>query len=302
MLRVTGQKELALIQTSDHDRQIALLSLFFLCAQRRENDRELLALAERLGQANTYLWLAYKIYDDLLDREASIGLFPIANLAFNNFLAIIHCLNLPRAGRIFFNQALARLEAYNYQEYQEAKAYYLGRKKLPEADLILESLAGLYQKSFAHAFGPLALLLKESFKITGQEFQSLTSFFINYLNARQLADDLHDWPDDWRRQKINPVLLLLFSTAGQVQAPAFNPDPNWRRIFFHKTWPLLNQKLFFFLDQARTNLHELRSLANPGRLEKLLTSLASGAKQDLAQYRILQELRADWLGASPGCP
>lgn len=51
-------------------------------------------------------------------------------------------------------------------------------------------------KSLPHALGPITLLYQCGYTLRSNETQTLISFFQNYLHARQLNDDAHDWQFD----------------------------------------------------------------------------------------------------------
>lgn len=296
-IRRGALSELNSLVNCDHDRQIGLLTLFFAQAADLNFSLKLKEKTIELGRANFYLWLAYKIYDDILDNEGSNTLLPIANLAFKKFIEIFQQFDFD--GRInktqvdkLFGDLLTELENYNYQEIINSKKFLKNSniilsdnfKRNPKTD---SNFKYLYKKSIAHVFGPLCILLYCGHQIKSREFKYLLTFFQNYLSARQLDDDLHDWQEDLSHGRINSVAYFMLEQINKTEINLKTEMPLLQNVFFKQALKPMCQKLNSLLNLAEDSLAKLSLIKYPEYLLHLLKPLkASAAKAKNEQTSI----------------
>ncbi|MFA5163553.1 MAG: hypothetical protein WC441_03415 [Patescibacteria group bacterium] len=273
IIKARGRQEWLELGRSNQAREIILLPLWFIKSLGIDLNQRCCDLAENLGRANFYLWLAYNIYDDILDEGIDASLLPIANLAFRNFVAILQGQKLSPAWDNFFHKLINELEAQNYQEYHFSKQYFKQPITL-QKKLNFEKLSsGLYKKSIAHAAGPLAILSFLKVSPGTKEFRIIFSFFKNYLNARQLDDDVHDWESDLKRKKATPTLIFLTQKAAN-QAKNDLDHKHLRKIMFEIALPTINIQLAKFIKVADQNLKNSTLIKQRAYLKRLIEPLS----------------------------
>jgi hypothetical protein len=75
-----------------------------------------------------------------------------------------------------------------------------------EENIVLDRLG---QKSLGHAFPSLVLILLSKKEIASPSFTALILFWKNYLIAKQLSDDAHDWKQDYKKGISNSTLFFI---------------------------------------------------------------------------------------------
>lgn len=159
-----------------------------------------------LGAANIYGWIAYTIYDDLLDEEGSGTHLPIANISLRSLGAIYARLvaRIPDTGKLY-TEVMDDIERANAWEVSRTRIKpFTSLAVLPEYG----DFSVLARRSFGHALGPLTILLAAGYGYGSPQFSALSGFFKHALIARQLDDDGHDWEQDLAAGRINAVAAL----------------------------------------------------------------------------------------------
>lgn len=198
--------------SQDINRHISLLpyySSLSIGKKKKELSNELLV---KLGVANVFGWLAYTIYDDLLDQEKDPSALPIANVSLRVLTSMYESI-LPEniEFRMLFHTVMDRLDEANAWEVNYCRIKIedgkIDGKRLHIPDFgTNEQIA---DKSLGHGLGPLAMLFFLGYSLESQETKQLLEFFKHYLIAKQLNDDAHDWQKDLRMGHITPVTALL---------------------------------------------------------------------------------------------
>jgi hypothetical protein len=152
-----------------------------------------------LGLANLYGWIAYTIYDDFTDKEGDPIKLPFANFCLRRMTAIYE--ELSSDG--FYEKIISVQDQTSLHEINNFRF----NPKQPLFNLKLPKISKnfLYKKSIGHMVGPLLVFKLAGYNENSNEFKSLEKLFQDYLAARQLADDMHDWEDDLRRGQLNYV-------------------------------------------------------------------------------------------------
>lgn len=165
-------------------------------------------------QAQSNLWQALNIYDDIIDDDNPQADLMEANNNFRKFLKTLYNSNLPA---YFIDQAdniINAWEKINRQEWQSLKLIIKnGEIKIPKY-LPSASVFKLgYRKSLPLAIAPIANAIKLNLISDRREFKIALNFFKYALAAKQLADDASDWLVDLENGILNPVNLLILKTA-----------------------------------------------------------------------------------------
>lgn len=189
----------------DQNGSISLLPYTFVhCLHKKYRE----AISENqlveLGTGNLLGWMAYTVYDDILDDKRDTNLLPLANTCLRELVLLLfpYFQKEPSVFQQFFHKMeQANLWEIHNCRFPASKTWVLHKYQLPE----FGDYTKLAEKSCGHLLGPLAILLHLGFNSTSPEFKNLQSFFSHYLIARQLDDDAHDWRSDLIRGQINPV-------------------------------------------------------------------------------------------------
>lgn len=165
-----------------------------------------------LGEANVYCWMAYTIYDHLLDEQSGVEGLPVANCA--------HRLALTRYHSLFpSDHPFSKLVTSTFDDMDIANSWELANCQFIQDgnSIIIPSLPryhrfqGLARRSFGHALGPMALtyLCHQ----TAPSRHLIEKGIRHYLIARQLTDDIYDWQEDIRKGSGSAVVTYILRHA-----------------------------------------------------------------------------------------
>jgi hypothetical protein len=131
----------------------------------------------------------------------------------------------PGIGNIF-KQIMDGIDDTNAWEQTHCRFKIGSADGMPE-DLPFDSFENLADRSMGHALPAVAVYLAANAAIVREDdFQNLTSsvklasilsFFKNYLIARQLHDDAHDWKEDLERGQINAAGARLLRKWNELK-------------------------------------------------------------------------------------
>lgn len=194
------------IRRADKNREIALMPTFFGECLKEAPDTSFYV---PLGRANFYIWMAYTVYDDFLDREGKARYLPVAHMAVREAFRQY----MPIARK---NTQFAKLLSEVLTGMDEANAWEVGycRFEVDGNQISINALpkygrrTQLAARSFAHALGPLALVAQQ-WSLTSREMKYIKEGFKHYLIARQLDDDAHDWLDDIQAGQVSFVVAHI---------------------------------------------------------------------------------------------
>jgi len=241
-------------------------------------------IVEQLSLANLYGWMAYEIYDDVLDGEGDPSLIPCANFFLRTLTGTYSSLavNIPKVMPLF-KEMMNRIDNANSWEQKYCRAAPGGvipRELPPFADH--QTLA---DRSIGHAMGPLAELLGAGYDADSGEKRHATSFFRHYLIARQLHDDAHDWADDLMCGRINSVGALVLSRFKELYprdaaTQAINKIfPKLREFFWKKMIDEVTHVIVFHTAEARRAQQASAILDGADFMENAIRAFESGARQ-----------------------
>lgn len=224
---------------------------------------------EKLGVANLWGWLAYTLYDDILDNDAPPKFVSLANIFQRELIKTFQKI-LPNSNQFWdiFYQTMLQIDQANWWESNLASGKI---NQLPD----FHPLTKISHKSLGHALGPIGIifLLKQKLpmhpmlKNHSSLIKNWIQFIKHYLTARQLHDDAHDWEEDLKKQHFTPVVSLLLKQA-KVELKQLFPDSasqkklyKIRKTYLHQTLP----KTIKLIDQqqqlARKSLIQLEKIS-----------------------------------------
>ena len=197
----------------DQDKQMAILGYRWAASRGQKTADRLMPELIQLGAAGLFGWLAYTIYDDIIDQTSPPRLLPVANLALRGLESI--CLGLfaeTPEHYAYISALLDRIESANAWELAncrfEVKEGIIAITNLPD----FSTQDKLADRSFGHALGPIAVNLLNGAEPDSHTNQQTEEFFRHYLIARQLNDDVHDWEDDLSKGHLNAISVQLLQS------------------------------------------------------------------------------------------
>lgn len=194
------------------NQEISRLSYFFVHSHTllTTNTTQLTTL----GAANIFMWIAYTIYDDLIDEDAQATLLPLANVMHRCALSLYNKSTISRQGRQLISRFFDDMDEANRWELEYCRA-----TMVADHSIVIDSIPTygrrrmLARRAHGHTIGP-ALLALESKDICKQRYDSLCNGLDHYLIARQLNDDIYDWVDDLKQGHISFVVAFLLESSG----------------------------------------------------------------------------------------
>ncbi len=290
-LRDSALSFLNRIRHADKNEEIALLSTFFSTSLISSPPSPLTTL----GQANIYCWIAYTIYDHLLDGESITSQLPVANATMR--LAISHYQSLFSSYHPFLKKIQATFTAMD-----TANAWEMHYAKLKrEGETVTISSLPLYhqhtilaRRSFGHALGPLALCHLAGYH--REQINSIEKAFRHYLIARQLSDDLLDWQEDLSSGQCSTVVASLLRTAKILPGSYMTSTliSQLRPYFWNHTIQSTTLLIERHTNQAKTAFLKSQLLREDGELFTLLTRLTDDTTHSLESYQQANDFSATY--------
>jgi hypothetical protein len=255
-----------------------------------------LDIIEKLALANLYGWIAYTIYDDFLDGEGDPVLLSVANFFLRKLTFDYTLMNEDIVGiQDCFERIMDGIDAANICEQTQCRTVISGTMLTIPQELPYASFDTLADRSLGHALPALGVCMLAGFSPESREFQNIQSFFKEYLIARQLHDDAHDWQEDLARGHINSCGARILARWRHEYRNTADINPRGNTIDLSITIPQL-QNVFWesvivdviremkeFLAKARDKLRDIPLMKNPQALEALLDRLASSADRTLGE-------------------
>ena len=137
----------------------------------------------------------------------------------------------------------------------------------------------LADKSLGHILGPLAVLDRLGFAVESSEMASVRKILEQYLIARQLNDDAHDWQADLAQGQFNSVAVMVLSAWQKQGGGAVSPGglaeamPQLQQLFWNEVMGTAGELIFMHTTQARSLAGELTLLSDSRFIEALIKPL-----------------------------
>ncbi len=200
----------------DTSGEIALLSKLFSDSLAMSEDRLSPSYTLELGISNVYSWIAYTIYDEVIDDHSSHNLIPVANLAMRralqNYQSVVKNFG---AKPSILEDSFTEMDAANIWELRHCRFGVEGGRIKVDAVPDYGDRRILALRALAHIAGPMAQIDYLSYATLKQK-KSAIAMLEHYLIARQLNDDIHDWQEDLSSGQITYAVSVLLKMA-QVQ-------------------------------------------------------------------------------------
>jgi hypothetical protein len=282
--------------------QVTLLPYYVQKSLGNNKSADENVLAE-LGTASLYGWMAYTIYDDFFDGEGDPEVLSLANICLRE-LTSIYCDNFAKDEKFlqFFRNTMDRIDSANAWEISNCRAQLAGSDlaipdRLPE----FGKLERLADRSIGHALGPVAVLYLQIGNIESSEIKNLMAFFENYIIARQLNDDAHDWEEDLKKGQLSPTVVVVLKKYSRRRGNKSTKELNLKkeikelqRIFWYEVIQEMCDKTLFHIKKARKHLRDITVMENKTAFEGMLASVENSAKEALAEQKEMLEFLEEY--------
>jgi len=152
--------------------------------------------------AHTLGWLAYTIYDNVIDGELDPRDLPVANVALRELTQLFSRLVEPE----MLADAMDRVDGANAWEVSEC------RLKTSERGFVFPKILPkfgrdekLVDRSWGMVLAARAVFLKLGFASDGGEIRAFEEFLRHYILAKRLLEDARGWRDDLKMGRLTHV-------------------------------------------------------------------------------------------------
>lgn len=196
------------IKKADTTHEIAAIALF--AKDTLPDARISPATLNTLSEANIHTWIAYTIYDHILDGEADAALLPAANICMRHALQLYRqSLPIKHPLQLVITEYFNRVDIASAWEISSCRIHvhegHISIASLPDyADYHM-----LAWRSCIHILGPL--IVAAHTQLSDEAISHLTKGLHHYLIARQLSDDIHDWREDVTSGHVSAVVSMLLA-------------------------------------------------------------------------------------------
>lgn len=250
---------------------------------------------DTLGEANIYGWIAYMIYDHIIDGETSPALLSVANVAMR--------LSLSRYKEVVpHKHPMQRVIAQYFDDIDEANAWELEtcRFTVQSGLITIGTLPNykrhdvLARRSGIHILGPLIVAHISPVPFTPHTITRLTQGLREYLIARQLSDDIHDWKEDLAAGHISAVVteLLAQSTDLSKTHNIAQLTNTLQHDFFLRTMEDICKIIANHTKQATIQLERAGCVS--GQLTGLVARIAQMTESSLVQRQKFLEFNKNY--------
>jgi hypothetical protein len=197
-----------------------------------------------------------------MDQDSGPELLPVANICLRE-LVCVYKNTLPADSFTFFQNLMDKMEYANAWENIHCKI--TNTQIITKKNIVDYPKNIISDKSLPHAFSALAILLLSGYKVQSHAVHHNFDFFKNYLSARQLHDDAHDWLEDLNKGFFNSVSLPLINAYFKANPKCIHMDINKEKSklqnFFWKNYIIkIGLEIDTYINQAEANLDQLTQL------------------------------------------
>lgn len=206
-LHERGLLALANLMAKPVSKEILLLSADIGLALTRSISKQAYA---QLGAANVFGWLAFMLYNLCYDEHIVSADLSLANIlireSVQQYTLVARELGVPET---LITQVLDTVDQTYAQEQ-------IDTAELRDALIHKKRWLGVQtrkisERSFGHCLGGLMIVC--SLKLDSNTIKDFKKLFNHYITARQICDDLHDWPEDYSAIRITSATKSLFVTS-----------------------------------------------------------------------------------------
>ncbi len=271
------------IISSRRSEEIVLLPYLFYKDFKKEKEIISEETIVSLCTANVYGWIAYTIYDDMVDREGEVELLPIANICLREMCTIF----LSSPSSKYVQKILDTLESATVWEMVHCRNVKDAAVSLP----VYPHGLFLADRSLGHMLGCIHILFLLGYDQKSIEVQSIENFFRYYLAARQLEDELHDWKEDLMQGQLNYVSTTLISEykiqnytiLKDILSPEFLRD--LEEFFWRNTMPPLVRLVLNLVENAQKHLFSISHISSFSYLFDLCKEVERSSQKTLEEQK-----------------
>ncbi len=285
------------LEKTDKNREIALLPTFFYESLTTTEISPSLSI---LGEANIYCWIAYTIYDHLLDGEQATQYLPVANVSMR--LALQRYQSLFPGNPSFQQKVMSVFDGMDAANSWEMK-YCRFEQKGSMTTITTLPAYGRYdflaRRSLGHALGPLAIAYANSLRPL--QVDALEKGFRHYLIARQLSDDIHDWQEDMRAGHGSAVVTYILNDE-RIKAGTYEIEPlisTMQSNFWRRSMQATNTIIRQHVRLSRKYLSNSQILRKDGPFLELVTRLDAIATESSLERQRYEEFSSTYRQLSP---
>lgn len=294
-IRTHALKFLARVHSADTTHEIALISRFTADALHAEISDEAL---DKLGEANVHTWIAYMIYDHIIDGEANSEYLPVANICMRLALERYRQLAPPKDPlQKCISEYFDQVDTANGWELAHAR-FKVGKTRIhiqEFPDYIDNEI--LARRSAIHILGPIIVATRySSLSSNKPKLERLTSGLRQYLIARQLSDDIHDWREDLAAGQISAVVVKLLKDYGTQVSTTHNLDEltsALQHIFLHETSQSISKVIIAHAHRSAKSLRQAGCTPS-SELTQLVLRIESMAKASIQQQSRFLEFQSEY--------
>lgn len=251
--------------------------------------------------AGIYGMTAYTIYDDFFDNEGNPKFLPLANVCHREWVSIYHDgFSRDKKFLEFFENTMDRIDAVNAWETNNCRAQISGLQLIiPEQLPDYGNMEKLADRSIGYVLGPAAVLYLIFGSIESPEMKNLTAFFENYIIARQLNDDAHDWEVDLKKGQLSPAVVLVLKKyskrhKNKKELELKKETKELQKIFWHEVIQEVCSKAILHTKKARKHLRKIAGVKDRTAFEAMLASVEKSAQDALTEQKEMLDFLAGY--------
>lgn len=286
------------VERTDRDNEIACMG--FIAHDSLPSTVTSSTALQRFGVANVYCWMAYMLYDDLIDGSNDTASLPIAGACLRKSyeLYLAQTKSQPDNFAVVRN-AFDQADYANAWEITNAKASMSrdGRRIYLSALPDYKDHAILASRSLPHILAPL-LIARNVPATCDTDMSAYDQAWKQYLIAKQLNDDLHDWKEDLQSGSLSAVVCDILCTA---QPGAYRVEELLRQAqitFWQRTMQSISSQILRHIELSRHYFQTSRLCMTDSPVTALLDHLEASVRQSSTIHRDHQSFLSTYRSSS----
>ena len=235
--------------------------------------------SDDLAYANLIGWVAYKIIDDIIDEGKSRELLPLANKALREVNRIYFTILKKPEHQKFFKEIMDDMDDAQREEMENVNS---------DEEVMLQRLG---RKSLGHALPTIVLVLLSKQSTSSATMKSVVLFWKNYLTAKQLSDDAHDWKDDFKKGIPNSTLFYIRNSKHFKKEKASDLS-HLNEIFWDETMTAIAEKIQAHADVAMLNIKRQKCFKNIDFFSEQIEKIKRDAQNAIKERKEILEYQA----------
>jgi hypothetical protein len=272
------------VSIKDPSNEIILLPYHFAKALKNR-DRITDDIVRSLAVANLLGWIGYTVYDSILDGEDTVTSLPLATTCVRNAVTLFRSVISEPHHYQTVDSILNGIDAVTLWE-----RLHCSLEKQDDSFIIPTIFPDygvhecLAEKSLGHALGPILLCLLQGF---ADQAVYVEHFFREYLIARQLNDDAHDWLIDLHNGFLNsvsgPVVQLWREQNTDQYLNVVREEKTLQQYFWEEQVDTVSDSILEHVTNARLILKNITVLEEVSFLEALLILPEQSARMAIVE-------------------